>query len=201
MSRSNSSSLFWGFVLIALGCLFLADNFGWLRAEEIIHFGWPLLLVIIGFLIIRRSSEKNLNRSFQELGVDPKTFSGDSNLNAWGSNVFGDVEHTFTGQKLSQGSFSTVFGDIRLDLKGTTTTEGTYPFTFNNVFGNLILEGPKEFGYALSGSTVFGHIGLFDKKSNGLFSNVNFKTPNYDTAPVKIILHASAVFGDVKIRE
>lgn len=46
-----------GIVLIVLGCLFLMDRFDWFRWSHWMHMAnlWPVVVIIIGFLLILRS--------------------------------------------------------------------------------------------------------------------------------------------------
>jgi lia operon protein LiaF len=49
MSRTKQESLFWGFILLVIGVLFMLKNFG-IRIDiwHIIGTYWPLLLIAIG---------------------------------------------------------------------------------------------------------------------------------------------------------
>ncbi len=47
----------WGVVLIVLGCIFLAQNFGWFDEYLTIGRLWPLLLVFFGIYHIMKHSK------------------------------------------------------------------------------------------------------------------------------------------------
>ena len=48
MKRSSSSSIFWGAILIVVGCAFLARNFGLINFHFMWHTYWPVILIVIG---------------------------------------------------------------------------------------------------------------------------------------------------------
>ncbi len=63
MSKGKQESLFWGFILLVIGILFMLRNFG-IRIDIWHIFGtyWPLILVAIGLKnIIYYISMKNRN--------------------------------------------------------------------------------------------------------------------------------------------
>ena len=45
--RSLPQQVFFGLMIMALGLIFLLDNFGWWDAQRILHY-WPVLLIVIG---------------------------------------------------------------------------------------------------------------------------------------------------------
>ena len=50
MSKQKSESLFWGFIVILIGILFLINNLGWGEIDiwEFIAKFWPVILIYIG---------------------------------------------------------------------------------------------------------------------------------------------------------
>ncbi len=52
-TRSDPARLLWGIVLVALGLLLLAGNFGY-RVGVIWDRWWPLLLIAIGVILLLR---------------------------------------------------------------------------------------------------------------------------------------------------
>ncbi len=65
MARHN---LFWGFFLIVMGGLFLADNLGYIRFQ--ISLLWPIFLVFLGlYILIGRNFAPSWNSSAEEMSV------------------------------------------------------------------------------------------------------------------------------------
>jgi len=50
MAKQRGDALFWGFVILLLGILFLVNNMGWADVDiwELIGRFWPLILIYIG---------------------------------------------------------------------------------------------------------------------------------------------------------
>lgn len=50
MNKQKSESLFWGFVILLIGVLFLINNLGWADIDiwEFITRFWPVILIYIG---------------------------------------------------------------------------------------------------------------------------------------------------------
>lgn len=50
MSKHKSESLFWGFLILLIGMLFLIKNLGWADIDiwEFIAKFWPVILIYIG---------------------------------------------------------------------------------------------------------------------------------------------------------
>ena len=50
MSKHKSESLFWGFLILLIGVLFLIKNLGWsdINIWEFIGKFWPVILIYIG---------------------------------------------------------------------------------------------------------------------------------------------------------
>jgi lia operon protein LiaF len=50
MSKQKSESLFWGFIVLLIGILFLINNLGWgdIDIWDLIAKFWPVILIYIG---------------------------------------------------------------------------------------------------------------------------------------------------------
>lgn len=50
MSKQKNESLFWGFLVLLIGILFLIKNLGWAEIDiwEFIAKFWPVILIYIG---------------------------------------------------------------------------------------------------------------------------------------------------------
>jgi hypothetical protein len=55
--EETAESPLWGGTLVALGCILLLNNLGWLDLARLSRF-WPLLLIVVGAIIIRRSVQR-----------------------------------------------------------------------------------------------------------------------------------------------
>ncbi|MBN2400645.1 hypothetical protein EH223_09635 [candidate division KSB1 bacterium] len=60
MAKAKKESLFWGFIILVLGMLFLLKNFGLeIRVWYLIGKYWPLILIYIGLKNIYLYTKKN----------------------------------------------------------------------------------------------------------------------------------------------
>jgi lia operon protein LiaF len=60
MAKAKKESLFWGFIILVLGVLFLMKNFGLeINVWYLIGKYWPLILVYIGVKNIYLYTKKN----------------------------------------------------------------------------------------------------------------------------------------------
>ena len=60
MAKAKKESLFWGFVILVLGMLFLLKNFGLeINVWHLIGKYWPLILIYIGVKNIYLYAKKN----------------------------------------------------------------------------------------------------------------------------------------------
>ncbi|MEI6613894.1 MAG: DUF5668 domain-containing protein [Chrysiogenales bacterium] len=60
MAKAKKESLFWGFIILVLGVLFLMKNFGLeINVWHLIGKYWPLILIYIGLKNIYLFTKKN----------------------------------------------------------------------------------------------------------------------------------------------
>jgi len=60
MAKAKKESLFWGFIILVLGVLFLLKNYGFeINVWHIIGKYWPLILIYIGVKNIYLYAKKN----------------------------------------------------------------------------------------------------------------------------------------------
>jgi hypothetical protein len=102
------------------------------------------------------------------------------------TNVFGDIKLAVAAAPPKRAG--TVFGDVRIDLRGLRTGDDRIDLYLSTVFGDIDVIVAEGVDAELHGRTVFG-----DRK--------------VQLAPVQrlagtplIVVHAKAIFGDLKLR-
>jgi hypothetical protein len=102
------------------------------------------------------------------------------------TSVFGDI--ALTSRSTPPRRVGTVFGDIRIDLRGLRTSAERIDLYLSTVFGDIDVIVAEGVDAELQGRTVFG-----DRK--------------VELAPVQrlagtplVVVHARAVFGDLRLR-
>ena len=58
MKQNDSSTIFWGVILVVMGGLFLLRNFGVIDFGWTIRQYWPVILIVIGLFIVVKSLAK-----------------------------------------------------------------------------------------------------------------------------------------------
>jgi hypothetical protein len=183
-----------GGVLMAVGGVFLADNLGYLRIDQM----WPLILIAIGlFLLWNRlrpgydyrqwwSGWQSRNRPWtREERYD------DSSL--WGNkihevNVFSGTRRVITDQDFRGGKVDCVFGGITLDLTGANIAGDKAVLHVNAVYGGAVVRIPTHWDLVIRGGGFFG--GYSDQTAH----------PPRTPETKRLLVKGGAVFGGVTFK-
>jgi predicted membrane protein len=185
-------NLFWGFVFILFGVLFLLDNLGYADFSEIVHNYWPLLLVLWGLSILMRPHRhhtKTEPSSSQQ--VDPDLLHQ--------SNVFGDIYNKIISKYFKGGSLSTVFGDCDIDLTEAGFADGEHELKLHSVFGDSLITLPKDAAVSVIANSTFGDLTIFGQQKSGFATNLQTTTPTFASSQNRLKISVSKVFGNIRI--
>ena len=171
--ENNKSGMFWGFILILIGVLFLFQNFDMLDIGDIISTFWPLVLVAIGLKILYDRKSKNED-NFDSIKDTVQSTSEDkiSSDSISRNNVFGDLNITIDSKKFSGGSLSNVFGDVRIDLSKAEVIDSNCKLYVNDVFGSVYVKLPNGVQAKIKANSVAGELRIKDETHDGLFGNI-----------------------------
>jgi lia operon protein LiaF len=200
---AGSRGKWFGFALILAGVVFLLDSTGTFDLGEIMKTFWPVLLVIWGIAMITRTG---LRRHRDPAPVvtaavaGSVTGSGSTAESLESSNVFGDVDIRVTSLSFRGGSATTVFGDITVDCRQGGLAEGEHSLTVSGIFGDSRVLVPPGTALDITAHTLAGDVTVLDQKRSGVSASLRFTTPGYDTAPKKLRINVSQVFGDIDVR-
>jgi predicted membrane protein len=184
-----------GIILILLGLLFLLEQVGAWDFGEIFREYWPVLLVLWGiWLLVRRATHQ---KERPVAGPVTGTASPDG-LQV--SETFGEIDLRSASKKFQGGTVNGVFGDLKVDASDAVLAEGEQKLTINGVFGSVRVLLPKGEAASVNATTVFGHATVFDTRQGGLSPTVNQESPEYSSAPRKLRVRVSTVFGDVEVK-
>lgn len=185
-------NMFPGVVLITLGVLFLLNNLGVADFGDIVREYWPLILVLWGLSILRRSkSPPRHDSSPSSQGTDRELLHE--------SNVFGDTFLNVTSQSFKGGSISTVFGDCDIDLSQADVAEGEHELRLHSVFGDTSINLPKDAAISVTASSTLGKLTVLGQRKNGFSSEVHVASPNYESSSKRLKISLSKVFGDTRV--
>jgi predicted membrane protein len=197
----RNSGMFWGFILILFGLLFLLDNFYYIDFGDVVSTYWPLILVVIGLKIIwdkyryQNKAEEPSEKSESGAKMGAKTHRDGISE----SNVFGDINLRLESEQFRGGSLNNVFGDIKLDISEVDLAEGTTKVFISGIFGDTTVVAPKNVPIKTRANCVAGDITIRGIKKDGMFLNLNEEEINYETANKKLYIQSSIIFGSISI--
>ncbi|MCH8872521.1 cell wall-active antibiotics response protein [candidate division KSB1 bacterium] len=194
MSKSKSSELFWGVLLITLGVVFLLAKLDIMDIGDFFRIFWPVILIVIGFkLILNRNAGGSAESSKETL------IQNDEQAVKY-SKVFGDVKLRLESQDFRGGSISTMLGEIDIDLSELNIKEGEQTLTLSGVIGEISVLLPKTLKVSVKTNVTIGDIKILDKTDDGFFINRTYQSEGYETAKKKLYISVSQVIGDIEIR-
>ncbi len=150
-----------GTILIVIGGVFLLSRI-FEVSFNVMHLGWPLILIVIGILILVKRSPGNLW---------PRRFPTMNNMNVSDlSDGFIHEENIFSGGKqrvvhqvFRGGQINCIFGGSEVDLTQSTLAEGISELEINTIFGGVTLIVPADWKIQLKMTSIMG--GFADKRS------------------------------------
>ncbi len=174
--RSNAG----GAILLGLGAVFLADNFGVIPVP--LWDLWPLLLIALGFgLLLDRIPWQQRLEFLRPAPPAP----GKVKLDA----VFSGGKRKYDGEDFKGGTISAVFGGYELDLRRAFMSADSAVLKVDAVFGGCEIKIPETWNVTLHGGAVFG--GYSDESRHPAPGSPGIK---------QLIIQGGAVFGGVVVK-
>jgi predicted membrane protein len=196
----RNNGMFWGFILVIIGILFLLDNFYILDFGEIISMFWPVILIAIGIkMLLDRKKDQSFDSRKYESAAANAYVKGEKQDILSESNVFGDVVLAIKADNFTGGSVNNVFGDIRLDLSEIKPGTDLVKIFASGVFGDITVIAPAGLPLRVNANAVAGDISIKGNKKDGIFPNLNYQDDGYEQAKKKMAIQCSLVFGTVHV--
>ena len=193
MSKSKKDELFWGFLLVGLGVVFLLDKLDVMDFGEFFSTFWPLILIGIGLKLV-------LNRNTGGSDESKKETLTLNEQNVKYSKVFGDVKLHVNNQDFNGGSISVMIGEIDLDLAKSNIKEGEKVLSLSGIIGEISVILPKTLKVSVKANATIGDVKILDTTDDGFFINRTYQSEGYETAKKKLYISVSQVIGDIEIR-
>ncbi len=187
---------FGGIILIIIGVLFLLDNLDVADFGDIVSTYWPLILVVMGFVILRRRRQQGQTEAVFTQHEVQQTVTGDL---IHESNVFGDIFLSITSQSFKGGSINGTFGDIEIDLSKAVFAEGEHLLRIHGVFGDCTIITPKDGAVSVSASSTFGDLMVFGQRKEGFSPSLDNVSPAYANNNSRLKIMVTITFGDIKV--
>lgn len=203
-----------GVILVLFGFLFLLDNLGIADFGDVIHRFWPLILIIWGFILLFNAKKKReyvhqqndtTEKTFAPFPQNVPEYSYKSNANIWKedafneSNVFGDMHYDISSAHFHGGRISNVFGDVKIDITKAVLRDGDNMLDMSGVFGDMTLLVPRDMAISVTMSATFGDVRVFDSVREGVFKNLQYRSPDFESSQKRLHITCSTMFGDCKV--
>jgi lia operon protein LiaF len=201
MAKSRGKWL--GFSLIIIGTVFLLESTGILEIGDIIGTYWPLLLVLWGLMMLTRPGFRRSRAPAGQAsaGIVPGAGNTHQGESLESSNVFGGVDIRVTSPSFTGGSATTVFGDISVDCHQGGLADGEHRLTVSGVFGDSRVIVPPGIALDITAHALLGDASVLDQKRGGISASVRYTTPGFDSAPKRLHISVSQVFGDIDVHQ
>lgn len=192
--------VFWGIIITAIGVLFLLNNLQYL------HFGfgelWPVLVIIIGFELIRGSifrhrrtarwstiydkddkDKKNSDPGCCSQSFEANTVDSDF-INI--STILGGGEYTFTNKNLKGGNVSAIMGGCEIDLRSAEMEGDSMLLETTAIMGGIGVRIPTHWQVVMQGTPILG--------------GMDNKTISPENPAKRLFIRGSAIMGGVEIK-
>lgn len=204
VKRANNPSNSSWLILIIIGCLFLVEKI--FPGENVIHLGWPVIIIAAGlWMIFRRNyefadrntppKEAFANNDFlnpEPAATEPlhtnqnQTSTSEDYLNSF--SVFGDVKKNIFSKTFKGGELVNIFAGTHLDFSHADIS-GRVIIDVMQLFGGTKLIVPPHWQVVSDIAPIFG--GVSDKR-----------TPNAELAASGkiLVLKGVSIFGGVDVK-
>jgi len=186
--KANFWRVFWGLILIVVGCLFMLDSFGYIYFDlwDTIVDLWPLVLIAVGLaIIISRGKKSVVTYSGGESGV---------------SRFIGDIRIEVPPKDINGSRVSNFIGDIDITITGTEMNEGENKLLISSFIGDTTITVPEDLPFMVEQSSFFGDFKI-DGAATSCANTVKggYKSVNYNESPNKLLIRSNVFIGDLKV--
>ncbi|MBS3946495.1 MAG: hypothetical protein KGZ42_13410 [Melioribacter sp.] len=161
LSNSRNSTI--GIIFIVIGAFGMLNSFAPFNLHFRFRDYWPILLIIIGFLILSRKKNVPITVQTKEETKDQtgnqESYYGDTIDE---SMVFNSCNRLITSENFKGGRISAVFGSVKLNLYNAKLAAGENYLDLTCVFGGCEIIVPKNWKVIVNVTSVFG--GFDDKR-------------------------------------
>lgn len=190
-------SIVLGLVLVAAGILWLLDALDVfdLRAALVL----PILLALVGLALVIGSFD-GPHSGLVVFGVfltvavalaavfPPNAFTGG----------IGERTYRVASQEDLEPSYNVGMGTLTLDLSDLSLTE-SISVDVTVGAGELLIRLPADVPVAIDASTGAGGVNLVGEQTDGLSVKREYRSPDYETAEVRLTLDLNVAAGEIEV--
>lgn len=170
-----------GLILLGLGTLFLGRNVGLYELDLSIIWKviWPLVVVLIGWSILRGAIKSSSGTHFAFMsGIELKS----------------------KGWKLDNGNFLAFMGGVDMDLTMADIPEHEVTLNLTAVMGGIEVRVPENLAVECQGSAILGGIEFLGEESGGVFSSRKFQQKGDLNSNKKLVIKSTVLMGGIKVK-
>jgi predicted membrane protein len=184
IDRRTSSGRIWASVWVLVGSALLLNN---LELTDIrIWDYWPLILVLIGFGMMRGSVSRHRRvRSFSG-AIASESVGRDEDSVINGVAILGGYRRSNNSQDFRGGELTAIMGGAELDLRDASIKEGEAVLDLFAFWGGAKIKVPEDWTISLQGVPILG--GFEDKT----------RPPRSDTGK-RLVIKGYAIMGGAEI--
>lgn len=156
----NDSRIWIAVIFIAVGFIFLIDQLGFLAplgltADWFLGILWPLIIIVIGFIILFRNQEDETSKNKIE-----KSTAGNVQAEAAGDIdeivIFSGKNKRIDSKNFKEGKATSIFGGMKIDLRDIRLSANGATMDVASVFGSIKIYVPKNIRIESSGTPIMG---------------------------------------------
>ncbi|MEW6244998.1 MAG: cell wall-active antibiotics response protein [Bacillota bacterium] len=170
-----------GFILVLIGVLIIGRNLGVFDFDLhlIWKLFWPVVIMLIGFSLIRGS------------------VSGTGGRFA----LMGGLEFKRKGWQVRDGNYLAVMGGITMDLSVAEIPDGVTELGLIAIMGGVDVFVPSNITVDCSGTALLGGVTFLDEKEGGLVASARRVWEPDEASPKKIVIKGTAVMGGIEVKQ
>ncbi|MFC1729091.1 cell wall-active antibiotics response protein LiaF [candidate division KSB1 bacterium] len=195
----ENRSLVIGVILIAAGFIVILEKIFDIGIFSIIFNLWPLLLILVGWQIIKRAKDSSKRSAENTTGEKYPGHEGVETDSLNQSSFIGDISTRVFSKNFTGGNVSGFIGNIHLNLSEIDVTEGEKTVNVSGIIGDINITVPKDFAYRIRGNSIVGDIHILGEKTGGIFRHLSFRSDGYSEAEKQLNINVSLVIGDIHI--
>lgn len=198
--RMQYYPIMFGLIIIGLGGNFLARNLNYpsVNIGKAISLLWPLFIIYIGITLLLPLKKKKFRYH-----TDPDT-QGDKDR--W-SGFASRPERLWAGEaqignqpfQLEDKNYRLGLGSLHLNLSQAVVPDGETVLGVQGLVGEITIYLPADIPARIEGQVRVGEITVLGVHENGISKVTTVKTPGFDEAQKRIVLHISLLCGEVKV--
>ena len=169
-------------LVLALGIVILLRNIGLYELDFSVFWKllWPLLIILIGWSLLRSASTAG--------GTHWAVMSG--------------IESKNPGWELRSSGYVAIMGGIEMDLRVANIPEGRTVLDLTAVMGGIDLRVPGDLDVECEGTAILGGVRFFQEGCGGVIASRRFQrrvAPGQASAK-KLLVRCRALMGGIEIK-